>query len=261
MNTSNITLRETKQRSRKERNEQEKQELLNAKNRLNVMFDYLYNNGFVDSQLDFAHKINTSKGTVSHALSGYPDYLTQSLFKKIARGYADIFREEYVMTGKGAMLYGGSTTPMTVTTASDRQQRLRNIYTHLCQKGLIKNRTDMAGQLRLSKDKMARAFAGDTEILDDSFFSKIYSKFGQALDYQYVINGSGSVDGGVGGENIYTNNTPLDSVMKKLDNITRQLETLQAEHERQQEKMEKLMTAFIDLQQSSMSLIKLIKQQ
>jgi hypothetical protein len=78
--------------------------MLDRKNRLNEVYDYLHNNLNIHTKGDFADKIKYARAYVSSALNGNKRYLTDSLFANICEAFPDVFNIDYLLTGNGSLL-------------------------------------------------------------------------------------------------------------------------------------------------------------
>lgn len=69
--------------------------------RLLTSYKYLYNNGFVHSQTEFAEMIGKQKTHVNAAFKNVPKRCTLGLMKAIADAFPDILNRDYLLTGEG----------------------------------------------------------------------------------------------------------------------------------------------------------------
>lgn len=76
--------------------------------RLQMAYNYLYDNGKVHTITDLANKMKRSRASVSKALNGSPDYLTDKFLTVFARSFDNIISLEWLLTGKGEMVAGGN---------------------------------------------------------------------------------------------------------------------------------------------------------
>jgi transcriptional regulator with XRE-family HTH domain len=77
------------------------------KNRLNKAFHHLIGIGLISNQKDLADRMGYSRTSISKALNGYKDYLTESFMNKLYDVFPDIFNTAWLLTGKGPMLKEG----------------------------------------------------------------------------------------------------------------------------------------------------------
>ena len=71
---------------------------------LRQIYDHLRSVGKVHTQKEFASSISMNDESISAAMNGKAQYLTDSLFRKIGYYYGDIFDKEWLDSGKGDML-------------------------------------------------------------------------------------------------------------------------------------------------------------
>lgn len=78
----------------------------NDKERMQIAYNYLYDNGKVHSVTDLAQKMNRSRASVSKAISGVPEYLTDKFMAAFSKTFNGIFSLDWLLTGNGTMLMG-----------------------------------------------------------------------------------------------------------------------------------------------------------
>lgn len=78
------------------------------KERLNKAFYHLKSIGLISKQDDLADKMSFSRTSISKAMNGYEDYLTESFMRKLNIAYPDIFNLNWLLTGEGSMLKSGN---------------------------------------------------------------------------------------------------------------------------------------------------------
>lgn len=71
--------------------------------RLNQVYEHLRKNFGVHTKTQFAIAIQYGRTSMSAALNGKEEYLTDKLFRKICEAY-DIFNLNYLLTGEGSLL-------------------------------------------------------------------------------------------------------------------------------------------------------------
>lgn len=71
--------------------------------RLNQVYEHLRKNFGVHTKTQFAEAIQYGRTSMSAALNGKEEYLTDKLFRKICEAY-DIFSLNYLLTGEGSLL-------------------------------------------------------------------------------------------------------------------------------------------------------------
>lgn len=71
---------------------------------LQEVFDYLKSIGRIHTRKDLAEAIGSRPESISSALNGNEQYLTDNLFRKIGYFFGDIFSKEWLETGEGDML-------------------------------------------------------------------------------------------------------------------------------------------------------------
>lgn len=74
------------------------------KNRLNQAYHYLKGLMLISNQQDLADKMGYSRSSISKALNGYEDYLTESFMMKLYQTFQNVFNENWLLTGEGSML-------------------------------------------------------------------------------------------------------------------------------------------------------------
>lgn len=72
--------------------------------RLKAAFEYLRGHGLVRSQKDFGERIGKREGTVSKALAGHAESLTDNILTAVYRVFNPIFNYDWLLTGKGSMI-------------------------------------------------------------------------------------------------------------------------------------------------------------
>lgn len=74
---------------------------LSLHQRLLESYKYLYDNGFVHSQTEFANLIGKQTTHVNAAFKNTPKRCTLGLMKSIAAAFPDILNRDYLLTGEG----------------------------------------------------------------------------------------------------------------------------------------------------------------
>lgn len=74
------------------------------KDRLKQAYHHLKGAGLIDDQKDLADKMGYSRTSISKALNGYEDYLTESFVIKLHQTFSNVFSKEWLLTGEGDML-------------------------------------------------------------------------------------------------------------------------------------------------------------
>lgn len=69
--------------------------------RLLTSYKYLYDNGFVHSQTEFAEMIGKQKTHVNAAFKNAPKRCTLGLMKAIADAFPNVLNRDYLLTGEG----------------------------------------------------------------------------------------------------------------------------------------------------------------
>ena len=77
------------------------------KERLKKAFYHLKSIGLVSTQEDIAIKMGFSRTSISKAMNGYEEYLTESFMTKLNNAYPDIFNLDWLLNGDGLMLKSG----------------------------------------------------------------------------------------------------------------------------------------------------------
>jgi len=77
------------------------------KERLQKAYEFLYNKGIVHSVTELALKMDRSRGSVSKALNGSPDYLNDKFLQAIGKSFPGVFSLDWLINGTGAMLQQG----------------------------------------------------------------------------------------------------------------------------------------------------------
>lgn len=72
--------------------------------RLLTSYKYLYDNGFVHSQTEFAEMIGKQKTHVNAAFKNVPKRCTIGLMKSIADAFPDILNRNYLLAGEGEVV-------------------------------------------------------------------------------------------------------------------------------------------------------------
>lgn len=75
---------------------------------LRAIYDHLRSIGRVHTQKEFASSLSMNDESLSAALNGKKQYLTDNLFRKIGYYYGDIFSRDWLDTGEGDMLVSQS---------------------------------------------------------------------------------------------------------------------------------------------------------
>lgn len=84
---------------------------LSKKDRINMVFASLKENGEIHNQADLAKAIGASEATISKALKGEEKSLTDNLFKRISKRFVK-YSLDWMVNGIGSMLNGcGCTSP------------------------------------------------------------------------------------------------------------------------------------------------------
>ncbi len=113
--------------------------------RFKQLFFYLKNNGHVNSQKDFAARVNASESQICHALKGHPRHLTDQFLTKVCNQYAYISLD-WLMHGNGSMIKEQNTgTPVRSVDRSEKsnvggfliqyyimEDKLKGIYEKIC---------------------------------------------------------------------------------------------------------------------------------
>jgi len=76
---------------------------MTKKERFNVAYNFLYENGFIHNQKDAAAKMGTTAPNMSSARNGVETVLTDSFLKRFADAFPAI-SEEWLLTENGEML-------------------------------------------------------------------------------------------------------------------------------------------------------------
>ena len=80
---------------------------LSKKDRINMVFASLKENGEIHNQADLAKAIGASEATISKALKGEEKSLTDNLFKRISKRFVK-YSLDWMVNGIGSMLCGCS---------------------------------------------------------------------------------------------------------------------------------------------------------
>ncbi len=75
---------------------------------LRSIYEHLRSIGRVHTQKEFAKSISVNDESLSAALNGKEQYLTDNLFRKIGYYYGDVFARKWLDTGDGEMLVSQS---------------------------------------------------------------------------------------------------------------------------------------------------------
>lgn len=76
--------------------------------RFMTAFNYLRQEGIIQSQKDLVEKMDSNKATVSSALNGREGYLTDSFIYKFNAAVGDIFSLRWLLNGEGPMMADGT---------------------------------------------------------------------------------------------------------------------------------------------------------
>lgn len=85
-------------------------EVNDIKARLKQAYHHLKGAGLINDQKDLADKMGYSRTSISKALNGYEDYLTESFVMKLQQTFSNVFSKEWLLTGDGNMLKNISDT-------------------------------------------------------------------------------------------------------------------------------------------------------
>jgi len=77
---------------------------MERKERLKEAFDYLRGKGLVHTQADVADRMKASRPNVSSAFNGDAKCLTDKFLIRFNRAFGQIFKEDWLLHGDGAML-------------------------------------------------------------------------------------------------------------------------------------------------------------
>lgn len=77
---------------------------MNKKERLNLAYEYLKNQGKVHTQKDVAEIMKTYSPNISAALKGKENALTDSFLNRFNAAFGFLFNEEWLINGEGEML-------------------------------------------------------------------------------------------------------------------------------------------------------------
>lgn len=81
--------------------------MLSKLERLNEMYLYLINKGYISNKKDLSIALGlTQQSSLSRAFNGNEKYLTLPLLNKINKAFSGIFSEEWISSGEGEMLCG-----------------------------------------------------------------------------------------------------------------------------------------------------------
>ena len=72
--------------------------------RLNEVYEHLRKHFGIHTKQGFAESINFGRTSMSAALNGNEDYLTDKLFRTICNYYPGVFNLEYLLNGEGNLL-------------------------------------------------------------------------------------------------------------------------------------------------------------
>jgi transcriptional regulator with XRE-family HTH domain len=78
--------------------------IVQRKERLKEVYEYLRRHYGIHTQIDFANAINLTRPAISSAMNGNESYLTDNLFKRICAAYQGVFNLDYLLTGNGELL-------------------------------------------------------------------------------------------------------------------------------------------------------------
>ena len=87
------------------------------KERLTKAYDYLYSNGAIHSQREFADKLQYNPATVSQAMNGYERSLTKGFIRRVCDTFPNI-NYDWLLTGRGDMLAGDVVAPVSLPYAA-----------------------------------------------------------------------------------------------------------------------------------------------
>lgn len=87
------------------------------KERLTKAYDYLYSNGAIHSQREFADKLQYNPATVSQAMNGYERSLTKGFIRRVCDTFPNI-NYDWLLTGRGDMLAGDIVAPVSLPYAA-----------------------------------------------------------------------------------------------------------------------------------------------
>lgn len=124
--------------------------------RLNEMYSYLLRHGLTKSKNDLARKINCSLSTISSAFNANKFYITDKLLKRINSVFDNIFNEDWMISGKGAML---RTEKKIVVNAEKINPDISNLITIIAkQQDLIKSLMDELNSLKETMNTLRKGF-------------------------------------------------------------------------------------------------------
>lgn len=72
--------------------------------RLIEVYDHLRQHFGIHTKTGFAEAVKYGRTSMSAAMNGKEDYLTDDLFEKICEAYKDVFNLDYLLTGRGDLL-------------------------------------------------------------------------------------------------------------------------------------------------------------
>jgi hypothetical protein len=72
--------------------------------RLIEVYNFVRQHYPIHTKTDFANAVKYGRTSMSAALNGSEEYLTDALFKKICKAYPGIFNLDYLLTGRGELL-------------------------------------------------------------------------------------------------------------------------------------------------------------
>lgn len=78
--------------------------VLSKQERLQIVFNYLKDNKFIQTQKDLAIRMESTQPNVSSALNGNERVLTDNFLLRLNASYDNIFNKEWLITGQGEML-------------------------------------------------------------------------------------------------------------------------------------------------------------
>lgn len=72
--------------------------------RLMEVYDFVRQHYPIHTKTDFANAVGHGRTSMSAAMNGSEEYLTDALFQKICTAYPGIFNLDYLLTGRGELL-------------------------------------------------------------------------------------------------------------------------------------------------------------
>lgn len=80
-------------------------QIMDRKEQLGIIYDYLRSKGIVHTKKEFAQKLGMNYSNISNAFGGSEKSLTDSLFiSRVGSTFSDVFNKEWLKTGEGPML-------------------------------------------------------------------------------------------------------------------------------------------------------------